>query len=217
MRDAQPALIVVDMQNYYLQKTSAYCSYFTTLQPGCLDYIIHRCETIVTPNIRLLLDFFRGSSLPAVFLRLCGKDPDRADLHRFFRDSYVRGKMAGFDGVYPLAGEPDAAVIAEIAPLPGETVIDKTTFSPFTGTGIEGILRNMGASTLVFAGLATSQCVETTARDASDRGFHVIHIEDAQADYDEASHIHSLCSSQGVCGGHIVSTEDIIRKGVPAV
>lgn len=125
--------------------------------------------------------------------------------------------MAGFDGVYPLADEPNAAVIDPIRPLADETVIDKTTFSPFTSTGIDGILRETGISTLLFAGLATSQCVETTARDASDRGYRVIHIEDAQADYDEASHIHSLCSSQGVCGGHIVSTEDIVHRGVPMV
>ena len=65
--------------------------------------------------------------------------------------------------------------------------------------------------------MSTSQCVETTARDASDRGYHVIHIEDAQADYDEVSHTHSLCSSQGVCGGYIVNTEDVIRRGIPAV
>ncbi|HOD14092.1 MAG TPA: isochorismatase family cysteine hydrolase [Spirochaetota bacterium] len=217
MEEGRPALIVVDMQHYYLQKTSAYWAYFNALQPGCLDYIANRCETIVIPNIRLLLQVFRSSSLPPVFLRLCGKDPDRTDLHRFFRDSYTRGKRAGFDGVYPLADEPDAAVVGPIMPLPGETVIDKTTFSPFTGTGIDGILRGMGVSTLLFTGLATSQCVETTARDASDRGYRVIQVEDAQADYDEASHIHSLCSSQGVCGGHVVSTGDIIHRGVPAV
>jgi biuret amidohydrolase len=217
LEEERPVLVIVDMQNYYLKQTSAYRSYFNTLQPGCLDYIAARCETVVIPNIRLLLELFRGSSLPPVYLRLCGTSPDRSDLHRFFRDSYLKGKRAGFDGVYPLAGEPDAGIIDEILPLPGETVIDKTTFSPFTSTGIDGILRAMGATTLLFAGLATSQCVETTARDASDRDYHVIHIEDAQADYDEASHIHSLCSSQGVCGGYIVKTEDVIRRGIPGV
>ncbi len=74
MEEGRPALIVVDMQHYYLQKTSAYWAYFNALQPGCLDYIANRCETIVIPNIRLLLQVFRSSSLPPVFLRLCGKD-----------------------------------------------------------------------------------------------------------------------------------------------
>lgn len=217
MEHERPALIIVDMQKYYLHKSSAYCSYFNALQPGCLDYIMHRCETTVVPNIRLLLEYFRGRSLPPVYLRLCGTSPDRSDLHHFFRESYLKGARAGFDGVYPLAGEPDAAILDEICPLPGETVIDKPTFSPFTSTGIHGVLRSMGLTTLLFAGLSTSQCVETTARDASDRGYHVIHIEDAQADYDESSHIHSLYSSQGVCGGYIVKTEDVIGRGVPAL
>jgi biuret amidohydrolase len=216
VEQGRPALIIVDMQNYYLKKSSAYCSYFNTLQPGCLDYIMHRCESTVIPNIRLLLGHFRGLSLPPVYLRLCGKDPDRSDLHHFFRESYLKGKRAGFVGVYPLAGDPDAAVVDEITPLPDETVIDKTTFSPFTATGIDRMLRAMGITTLMFTGLATSQCVETTARDASDRGYRVIHVEDAQADYDEASHIHSLFSSQGVCGGYIVKTDDVIGRGVPA-
>jgi nicotinamidase-related amidase len=217
VEEERPALIIVDMQNYYLKKTSAYWAYFNTLQPGCLDYIMHRCESVVIPNIRLLLERFRGSSLPPVYLRLCGNSPDRSDLHHFFRESFLKGKRAGFDGVYPLAGEPCAEIIEDIRPLPGEAVIDKTTFSPFTATGIDGLLRTMGVTTLLFAGLSTSQCVETTARDASDRGYHVIHVEDAQADYDEASHIHSLCSSQGVCGGYVVKTEDVIRRGIPAV
>jgi nicotinamidase-related amidase len=74
----------------------------------------------------------------------------------------------------------------------------------------------MDVGTLVFTGLATSQCVETTARDASDRGFRVVHVEDAQADYDEISHTSSLYSSQGVCGGIIVTTEEFMLDGPPA-
>jgi len=56
-------------------------------------------------------------------------------------------------------------------------------------------------------GLATSQCVETTARDASEKGYIVVHVENAQADYSLESHDASLYSSRGVCGGHIVDAE----------
>jgi nicotinamidase-related amidase len=214
LNDAAPALIVVDMQNYYLKRNSPYHSYFNAIQPGCLDYICDRCETIVIPNIQRLVEKFRGESLPVIYLRLCGKDPDRADLHRFFRDTYLKSRRAGFDNVYPLGTDPCADIIDEIKPLPSETIVDKTTFSPFTGTNFDSILRNCGASTLVFTGLSTSQCVETTARDASDRGYHIVLVEDAQADYDELSHSSSLLSSQGVCGGLISTTEDFIRMGM---
>jgi biuret amidohydrolase len=214
LNDTATALVVVDMQNYYLRRDSSYYHYFNTLQPGCLEYIFTRCGSVVIPNIRRLAETFRKKSMPVLFLRLCGTDPERKDLHHFFRDTYLKGKRAGFDNVYPLADDPFADVIDEIRPLPSDTVISKTTFSPFTRTGIDAVLREKNITTLVFAGLSTSQCVETTARDASDRGYHIIHIEDAQADYDEMSHTSSLYSSQGVCGGYITTAGDYIEAGM---
>ena len=59
-------------------------------------------------------------------------------------------------------------------------------------------------------GLATSQCVETTARDASDRGYGIVHLEDCQADYHEISHRASLIASRSVCGGHVLGAEDFL-------
>jgi nicotinamidase-related amidase len=206
-----PALVIIDMQNYYLKRDSSYCRYFNTLEPGCLDYILHRCERTVVPNIQKLLLHFRKQRLPVMFLRLCGADPERNDLHIFFQETYRKGKQAGFDDLYPLASDGYAAVIDTIQPLPSEHVVDKTTFSPFTYTNFDNMLKKKGISTLVLGGLATSQCVESTARDASDRGYHIIHIEDAQADYDPASHSSSLYSSQGVCGGFVISTDEYFR------
>lgn len=204
------ALVVVDMQRYYLEGPSDYARYFGTIQHGCLDYIIERCDRTVVPVIGRLLERFRERGLPVIFLRLCGTDPERRDLHHYFRETYLRGRAAGFDGVYPLAGDPWAAVIPALAPRPGETVIDKTTFSPFTATAIDDTLRHLDVSTLVFTGLATSQCVETTARDAADRGYDIIHVEDGQADYDEMTHHASLYSSRGVCGGMVVRGDDLL-------
>ena len=80
-----------------------------------------------------------------------------------------------------------------------------------SATDIDRKLKNSGIEGLVFTGLATSQCVETTARDASDRGYSVIHINDAQADYDELTHNASLLSSRGVCGGALYDTSIFIE------
>ena len=214
MNDPVPALVIVDMQNYYLKRDSSYYRFFDALQPGCLDYLLERCESVVLPNIQRLLAHFRGHKLPVLFLRLCGVDPERNDLHRFFQETYRKGKLAGFDDVYPLRNDRYADIVGEILPLPTEPVIEKTTFSPFTFTDFDKTLKNSGISILVCTGLATSQCVETSARDASDRGYQIIHIEDAQADYDELSHHSSLFSSQGVCGGLVVSTEEYIQSGL---
>jgi len=208
------ALIIVDMQKFYLSEESSYYKYFTHFWPDCMDYIIRRCRNTVTPNIRSLYSFFIENSCPVIFLRLCSKKNDRSDLHHFFRNTYLKGMEIGFEDIYPLENAPMSDVIDEIGPLPENdniTVINKTTYSAFTSTSIDSILRKKGINTLVFSGLATSQCVETTARDASDRDYNIIHIEDAQADYDEFSHNSSLYSSQGICGGMIFETEQFLN------
>lgn len=206
----ETGLIVVDMQNYYLKKESPYYRYFNSLYPGSLEYIHARCCDVVIPNIGKLIDLFREEHREILYLRLCGRKTDRSDLHRFFRETWEQGTSLGFDDVYPLFSDTMADVIEEIAPAAEDHIFNKTTFSPFSSTGIMEHLRALGITRLVFTGLATSQCVETTARDASDMGIEIIHIEDAQADYDESTHMASLYSSRGVCGGNIYSTDEFI-------
>jgi len=204
------ALVIVDMQRYYLEEDSAYSRYFSYLYPGSLDYIRARAESVVIPNIISLREFFYALKLPVIYLKLSSEKPDRSDLHRFFLNSYKEGKGRGFDGVYPLSTDPESEIIESLRPKKADTVINKTTFSPFSSTDIDKRLKTMGIKSLVFTGLATSQCVETTARDASDRGYDVIHISDAQADYDEMTHSASLFSSRGVCGGVLYETDEYI-------
>lgn len=91
-------------------------------------------------------------------------------------------------------------VIAALAPKAGELVIDKNTSSAFNSTGIEWMLRNMGIETLVVAGMATDMCVETTSRDAADRGFNVIIAEDASATFFEHHHRAALSGFARVFG-----------------
>jgi len=216
MEANKTALVIVDMQKYYLLPESSYCRYFSDAQPGCLDYIYQRCKSTVIPNIIELINFFRANKSPVIFLKLCGKSPDRKDLHSFFANTWEKGKSAGYKDVYPLESDQMADIIDELNPPPNEKntlAINKTTFSPFTRTNIDDKLKEMGIQTLVFTGLATSQCVETSARDSSDRGYNVIHIEDAQADYSETFHNASLFASQGVCGGFIYSTKEFINLG----
>jgi nicotinamidase-related amidase len=205
------ALMIVDMQKYYLEKDSMYSRYFNYLYPGSLSYIMDRSYKIVIPNIKRIKELFKSTNLPVVYLRLCGKDPERKDLHRFFKKSYEEGCVKGYIGVYPLESEKYADIIDELKPDTDDIIINKTTFSPFASTDIDTILKSMNITTIVFTGLATSQCVETTARNASDRGYEVYHVHDAQADYDEMVHEASLYSSRGVCGGAIYDTDSFIN------
>jgi len=201
-------LMIVDMQKYFIDDSSDYSRYFNGLYPGSLQYIRETCTSSVIPNIKKLKKLFTVSGNPVVYLRLCSTEADRSDLHNFFYESWLHGLEKGYDAVYPLQSDSMAEVVDELKPDFNDIVIDKTTFSPFSSTSIDEELRNMGIETIVFTGLATSQCVETTARDASDRGYNVIHIYDAQADYDQNTHDASLFCSRGVCGGVLYSTDD---------
>lgn len=209
---SRPALVVVDVQNYYLDPAADYVRFHESIHPGALGYIARRAAEQLLPHSAQLIQFFRREGWPVVFLRLCGTAPDRSDLLPAFRRSWQKGHKAGFPGVYPLAHEPAAEVHPALAPQSGETVLDKTTFSGFTRTHLEDILRKQGAESLVFCGLATSQCVETSARDAADRGFGVVLVEDALADYEEETHHASLFASQGVCGGIVVQTRTLLTR-----
>lgn len=207
------ALIVVDMQNYYLRSESAFARFQTAVARDALEYLHRRCYEVVVPNIRRLIDVFHIVELPVIFLRLNGRRQDRQDLHHIFRETHLEALEAGFGEIYPLEGEPIADIIDELEPGETDIVLNKTTFSAFTSTPILEVLEGEGIDTLVMTGLVTSQCVETTARDASDHGYRIVMIEDAQADYNETLHRMSLISSRGVCGGHVVSTQQFLGAG----
>jgi len=100
-------------------------------------------------------------------------------------------------------------VVAALAPAPGELVTDKNTSSAFNSTGIGWLLRNMAVETLVVVGMATDMCVETTARDAADRGFDVIVVEDATATFVERHHRAALSGFARVFG-QVWATDDVL-------
>lgn len=208
-----PCLCVVDMQNYYFDKNSS----FTKLSnfyngKDSLKYISERCKNLLIPNIKKLENFFRKNNYPVIFLRLCGKNKDRTDLHRFFKRNNDKGEKFGFKDVYPLEDDFMSFILDDIKPLDNEKVFCKTTFSAFNSTNINEYLKENNISYIFFTGIATSQCVETTARDASEHGYSVIHIEDAEGDYSENTHNISLHSSSAVCGGWIFDTDFVIKK-----
>jgi nicotinamidase-related amidase len=102
-------------------------------------------------------------------------------------------------------------VLEPIKPLPSELVINKTTYSAFTSTGIDQTLRNMGITDLVFCGVGTNVCVESTARDASDRGYRCVMVEDACATYIEELHDATLLAF-GLWFGRVKSADEVIKE-----
>ena len=76
-------------------------------------------------------------------------------------------------------GEPGAEIIDDCAPLPGELVVDKPGNGMFHATDVEAALRSQGVTHLVFAGVTTEVCVQTSMREANDRGFEGLVVSDA--------------------------------------
>lgn len=216
-QDVKAALMIVDVQRYYLEPDSPFYAYTESCWPGAMSYIGKRVRKAVFPAITRVRQSFAAVGWPVVYLRLCASMPDRSDLHRFFKVFNASAESAGFQNAYPLATDPWASVAPEIAPDPSDIIMDKATFSGFSNGALERLLRSMGVDTVVMTGLATSQCVDTTARDASERGFMIVHVEDGQADYGLAEHDAALFASRGICGGHVVDSEFLAAAPVKLI
>jgi biuret amidohydrolase len=87
-----------------------------------------------------------------------------------------------------LVRNPAFAIRKELEPLPAETVIQKRTMGAFNSSNIDQYLRDFGVRNLVITGISTNACVETTARDAADRGWGCVIVADGMADYDPEAH-----------------------------
>jgi nicotinamidase-related amidase len=169
---AKAALIVVDMQDATGSRKAGLGKRLT--EEGKLDTLARerfdRIENVVVPNLRRMLAFFREKGLRVIYITFGSEMEDYSDapahMVRFFQGTNNRKR------------ELEHEIVEEVKPHPGEPVLNKTTISAFTSTGIDSLLRSMAIKYLLFAGMSTNTCVGTTARDAADCGYHCLLIED---------------------------------------
>lgn len=206
---SQMAVLVIDVQRYYTESTSPLVTFTEALYPSGTRYLHERMNTVVIPNIASILASARDLDIPIFYARLCGTAPDRSDLHLNFQEFDQHAYSAAGIHVYPLASEPLADVDLRIARQPCDTVIDKTGYSAFHGTGLNEILQARHIKQLIITGLTTSQCVNSTARAAADYGYKTMMVEDAQADYDRRDHQAALFASEPITG-RAISTSDVL-------
>ena len=98
----------------------------------------------------------------------------------------------------------------EVAPIEGELLVDKTTCGAFTSTNPASRLKGRNIDLLVFTGVNTNCCVETTACDAADRGFGRVIVDEGAADYDQEAHDAALTAFYFNYGRIAKSAEDVI-------
>jgi nicotinamidase-related amidase len=170
------ALLIVDMQ--YGSADPAVGAKRYEHAPALAEYRCQRAE-IILPNIQRLLGFFRERGRPVIYLTVGYGLPDRGDALHLLRQIDDDLRSRGLTGPLVRFGSRENAIIASIAPQPGELVINKTSMGAFNSTPIDQVLRNLSVTTLVVTGVSTECCVATTAHDAADRGYHVLLVEDA--------------------------------------
>jgi nicotinamidase-related amidase len=172
---ASTALIVIDMQRDFME-------------PGGFGETLGNDVSLlraIIPSAVALIAGCRSAGVPVIHTRECHL-PDLSDCPPAKR---LRGKPSlrigdpGPMGRILIAGEPGAEIIPELFPIQGEIVIDKPGKGAFHATTLSDDLSRLGIRTLLFAGVTTEVCVQTTMREANDRGFDCLLVEDATESY----------------------------------
>jgi nicotinamidase-related amidase len=160
------ALMVVDMQNFFLDPESPT---YTCGGPAIIG------------NIKRLIAAFRQANRPVIYTR-----------HVHHPDGLDAGIMGWWWKGMCLEGSPESEVDPAIAPLPGDKVILKHRYSAFYNTDLETVLRTLKVEDIVMTGIMTNMCCESTTRDAYYRDHRVFFMADATGSVTEEMHLSSL-------------------------
>jgi nicotinamidase-related amidase len=172
---AATALIVIDMQRDFIE-------------PGGFGQTLGNnigLLAAIVPTVAKLIGTCRQYGVRVIHTR----EGHRSDLSDCPPAKLKRGNPklrigdTGAMGRLLIDGEPGNDILPELAPLPGEIVIVKPGKGAFYATALGDILRLQGITHLLFAGVTTEVCVQTTMREANDRGYECLLIEDATESY----------------------------------
>jgi biuret amidohydrolase len=201
---ARSALVVVDMQYASASRHEGLGRLLKDRGQESLGaYRFDRIETVVVPTVQRLLAGFRTRGMRVIYLTVGSALPDFSDLLPHMRSFAT--------SIGNREGRREHEILDDLAPRPGEAVLNKTTMSAFHSSGFERLLRSWDVSQLCFTGVSTNSCVEGTARDAADRGFQALLVEDgcgaASARFHEAT-----CENFQRLLGRVASSADVLAE-----